>query len=207
MKYQSINMPDLPIKLPEEFIHLESEQGMPPGLFFVKETEVAVANIFLSDIRYEESIPRNDITGVVQATRSYLTDEQGLIEINTGKTKSGKEFVYSIVKNYKDDGRGVMYIVVIQIAYTNSVYNLQCYFQDYEASGIREVLCYELAIREGLVDTKNENDDGFFRDPYDPDYKKGILMNIAEERRFDEMFPEHSLSEARRFINAIISLN
>lgn len=207
MKYQSVNMPDSPINLPKDFIHLESEQGPLPGLFFIKETEVAVANIFLSDIEEEEAIPRNDITRVIQATHSYFTDEQGLIEINIGQTKSGKEFVYSIVKNYKDDGRGVMYIVVIQIAYPNSVYNLQCYFQDYEATGIREALCYEIAIREGLVDTKNEVNDGFFRDPYDQDYKKGMLMNIAEERRFDELFPEHSLSEARRFIDAVISLN
>ena len=46
---------------------------------------------------------------------------------------------------------------------------------------------------------------GWSCDPYNPEFNKGFLMNQSEQRRFDEMFPEHPLSEARKLIEFIIT--
>ena len=60
-------------------------------------------------------------------------------------------------------------------------------------------------INEGKITPTNM--DGWFKDPYDKNYKKGILMNLSENMEYDAMFPQHPLSETRNFIKYIIENN
>ena len=45
------------------------------------------------------------------------------------------------------------------------------------------------------------------QDPYDPDYRKGFLMNRSEAQELDESFPEHPLSVARKLAEFIVTNN
>ena len=47
----------------------------------------------------------------------------------------------------------------------------------------------------------------WFEDPYDPDYKRGFLMNRSESPEFDSVFPSHALSVARALIGFVIDNN
>ena len=47
----------------------------------------------------------------------------------------------------------------------------------------------------------------WMQDPYDPDYRKGFLMNRSEVRELDEMFPWHPLSVARKLAEFIVTNN
>ena len=47
----------------------------------------------------------------------------------------------------------------------------------------------------------------WFRDPYDPEYRKGFLMNQSEKAELDSLFPEHPLSVARALIRYVVENN
>ena len=57
------------------------------------------------------------------------------------------------------------------------------------------------------IDVENLMENGWFCDPYDPDYKKGFRMNLSEKPGLDEMFPEHPLSVARALVKYVINNN
>ena len=58
---------------------------------------------------------------------------------------------------------------------------------------------------KGVVKTENNKLVGWFKDPYDESYTKGVLMNLSEKEEFDEIFPNHPLTEARAFIDFILN--
>ena len=37
--------------------------------------------------------------------------------------------------------------------------------------------------------------------------RHGNMMNLSERREYDELFPNHPLSETRRFVTEVIGLN
>ena len=41
----------------------------------------------------------------------------------------------------------------------------------------------------------------------DPEYSNGVLMNCSDKKEYDALFPQHPLSEMRRFIAELIELN
>ena len=42
------------------------------------------------------------------------------------------------------------------------------------------------------------------RDPYDEDWKKGVLMNVSELEEFDQFFPGFPLTLCREFVGALL---
>jgi len=44
---------------------------------------------------------------------------------------------------------------------------------------------------------------GWFRDPYEPEYKGYILRSIADDEKYDSLFPEHPLSKVRKSLERI----
>lgn len=47
-------------------------------------------------------------------------------------------------------------------------------------------------------------DEPWARDPYAPAHKRGALANLAEDARFDELFPSHPLSMTCETAHALI---
>ena len=47
----------------------------------------------------------------------------------------------------------------------------------------------------------------FFEDPYDAEYREGFLMNFSERDIFDEKFPDHPLSIARKYVKWVLENN
>ena len=60
-------------------------------------------------------------------------------------------------------------------------------------------------INEGKLIPPNM--DEWFKDPYNENYKNGLLMNMSEKSEYDVMFPQHPLSEARSLIEFILENN
>ena len=44
----------------------------------------------------------------------------------------------------------------------------------------------------------------WFKDPYDSKYDKSALYNLADQEKYDDKFPNHPLSRARRKLERII---
>ncbi len=60
-------------------------------------------------------------------------------------------------------------------------------------------------MREGIISGADRS--RWSVDPYCPDSKKGVPMNLSEQERFDEVFPAHPLSELRRFVQFFVAEN
>jgi hypothetical protein len=83
------------------------------------------------------------------------------------------------------------------------MYNVTGFFSEQGITGKRDTVVYELARRDGIVKSGFE---GWAFDPYDNSFSRGFLMNLSENKQFDEMFPLHPLSETRKFIKNLLEL-
>ena len=71
-------------------------------------------------------------------------------------------------------------------------------------TGLRDTTIWELARREGIV-SSGDNSKWCF-DPYDKNLKRPYLMNLSEKEKYDEIFPDHPLSQCRKFVKLIVQI-
>lgn len=96
---------------------------------------------------------------------------------------------------------GVQYCLTLQVGYPSLVLNMQGFFDEAGMTGLRDAAVFEEAVGEGLVSGDGR---GWRKDPYDPSYTRGNLMNLSEDERYDGRFPGHPLSQARALVDFII---
>ena len=61
----------------------------------------------------------------------------------------------------------------------------------------------KLADHLKLFDNPDNKNSKWWFDPYDKDYKHPFLMNLSEKEEYDELFPDHPLSQCRKFVKYI----
>ena len=83
--------------------------------------------------------------------------------------------------------------------------NIQVFCDEVGMTGMRESVIIEKLINEGVV--KMPNMEGWFKDPYDSEFRNGILMNMSELQEYDTMFPNHPLSILRNIVKFLIENN
>ena len=158
----------------------------------------------------EESMPFDNPQRVIDEQHRVMGDNEGLIEVVAGLTATGKQYIYEIIKHRSttDDGipHGVEYTFNINVRMDNSIQFINGSFAEEGTTGVRDSICmalYSQAKSLSLEDTMRD----WFKDPYDPEYSRGFLMNLSERPEFDEKFPSHPLSEARALAKFIIENN
>lgn len=142
-----------------------------------------------------------DVPIIINGINQSLDDNSALIEVNAGKTISNRQYSYSIIK-IKNNPSGVIYYLIMFIAYGNVAINIKGDFIEAGMTGIRDTTIWELARRKGLVSITDNS--GWCFDPYDKNSKRSYLMNLSEKEEYDEMFPDHPLSQCRKFVKLII---
>ncbi len=151
----------------------------------------------------EASMDFDDPNGLIEKIHNEMcSEETGLIEVKSGIAAAGGKYIYHIMKTRKtsQDGLplGVAYSVNFNIQIRDTIQFLNGSFEEVGATGMRDALVMAMQDKLG-------NPTGLWQmDPYDESFKKGFLMNWSEQDIFDEMFPEHPLSEARKLIQEII---
>lgn len=141
-----------------------------------------------------------NVQKIINGIHQSLGDNQALIEVKAGKTNHKRQYVYSIVKT-KDEPSGVQYFVLMHVAYEDIAINVNGHFVEAGMTGMRDTMIWELARREGIV-SSTDNSKWMF-DPYDKSWKRPYLMNLSEKEEYDEMFPDHPLSQCRKFVRLI----
>jgi hypothetical protein len=68
-------------------------------------------------------------------------------------------------------------------------------------TGMRDTMVWELACRQGLVSISD--DSKWMFDSYDKTMHRPYMMNLSEKEEYDEMFPDHPLSQCRKFVKLI----
>ena len=170
-----------------------------------KETAYSSCMVVIYPINESESMPMDDIDGIIRTVHNLINDNQGIIEIKSGQKNF--PYVYSIVKTYMEKNRVMQYCLSLHMNMMGKYYQVQGFFEEYGTTGYRDAVVLELMRRKDVV-TIDENTEkliGWFRDPYDPNFNKGRLMNLSEQEEFDDVFPYHPLSETRRFITELSS--
>jgi hypothetical protein len=146
-----------------------------------------------------QSMDFNDLEGLIDGIHRCLGDNQGIIEVNNGKTVRGYDFIYSIVKSV--DKNGVQYFLRINIKKDDNILEIYGNFEESGMTGIRESIAASIADKAGICELGS---DKWSQDPYDPEYKRGKCKNLAEKEGLDALFPESPLSQARKFLLAIL---
>ena len=194
----------LTIQFPEKYESLAALPEDPEGaLSFGKDTSGAVCFVQTYPIKEKEMMPLNDNQSIIDAIHGSLGEKQGLIEVSNGTTKYNKQYVYSIVKSGRQPS-GMNYILTMHLVKNGLALCIKGQFEERGTTGARDATVYEYARRENLV---TETGKGWFKDPYDENYTKGLVMNLSEDRKYDYSFPKHPLSELRKLVAYIIENN
>ena len=193
------------LNIPQEFKKMNSmPEDQKDSSAFEKQTASSNCFLMIYPIDNQKAMPYENEKAVIDGIHGALTDVQGLVEVKTGTTKNQKRYVYSIVKS-KLEPSGVQYILTMHIDMQDYTINVQAFFNEKGITGGRDTAIMNKMINEEKIALPNLN--GWLKDPYDENYKRGLLMNLSEQPQYDTLFPEHPLSEARRFIEYVVESN
>lgn len=154
----------------------------------------------------EKAMDPDCLKEMIGGIHSVLTDTQGLIEVKAGTAARGWKYIYSIIRDVSEEAAStgrVVYTLRLNIFTEERILELLGSFEEIGDSGLRDSIGRNMAEAAGLLKMGAE-DDGWRSDPYDPLYKKGIPMNLAERAGLDGLFSHHPLSQAREFAHAVI---
>lgn len=196
---------EIKINIPTDFKKLNSLPEDPINSnSYGKQTESSNCFIMVSSISKQSSMPYGNAKAVIDGIHGALGITQGLVEVKTGLTKKQKKYIYSIVKS-KLQPSGMQYILTMHIDEYDYCVNIQSFFDEVGTTGLRDTLIMNKMINEGKIAPSNM--EGWFKDPYNENYKRGITMNLSEKEEYDVMFPHHPLSQTRNLIKYIIENN
>lgn len=189
------------IALPDDYRKMQSMPDDPEGSqVYGVITDAAECWFIMEILSPDKAMPMDDNALVISSIHHFMDERQGVIEVGSGETTKGHRFVYSIVKTLMD-GQGVQYSVNLQLEYDGFVVSFQGPCVERGTTGYRDAVIYEMFMSSG------GDAEQWTKDPYDPDYKSGVPMNVSERVRYDEHFPEHPLSRARSFLQFVIESN
>ena len=207
-KNESLILPEKYQKLKQKF---PEETGIPKNaVVYGMRTDAASGLLISFPVSEEDAMPFDDPQSVIDEQHNTMGENEGLIEVVNGTTAAGKSYIYEIVKQRVMDGdglsQGVEYTLNINVRMEKSIQFINGSFTEEGMTGVRDnmvLAMYSKAQNISLGEAMSE----WFRDPYDPEFKKGFLMNLSEKSEFDEQFPDHPLSEARTLVKYIVENN
>ena len=207
-KNESLILPEKYQKLKQKF---PEETGIPKNaVVYGMRTDAASGLLISFPVSEEDAMPFDDPQSVIDEQHNTMGENEGLIEVVKGTTAAGKSYIYEIVKQRVMDGdglsQGVEYTLNINVRMEKSIQFINGSFTEEGMTGVRDnmvLAMYSKAQNISLGEAMSE----WFRDPYDPEFKKGFLMNLSEKSEFDEQFPDHPLSEARTLVKYIVENN
>ncbi len=166
--------------------------------------------IIMYEVTEEQTMPFDNPQWVIDMLHNSMGESEGIIEVNNGITAGGRPYIYEIIKHHmKDEEEGypgrMTYTLNINVRFDNSIQFINGSFAEGNTTGMRDSVVYAMYMK-----TKDEKPDEvgeWFYDPYDPNYTKGLRMNVSERAGFDEEFPWHPLSMCRNLVKFIIDNN
>lgn len=151
----------------------------------------------------------SEIIDIIRQNTLAADPNAGLLEVAT--TTGPVPCVYALFKNrMPDGGPGVHYAGTLYAHYRpGECLRLAAQAVEVGTTGMREASLFPAMLGQGLVtfaadgNTGQSQPVGWSRDPYDPTWTHGFLMNLAEQRQWDKQFPGHPLSVLRGAIDAL----
>lgn len=165
---------------------------------YAYEDEGTFATLVIGTIQPDESL--FVVPDVVEGMRSCLEENQGLITVGDGKTLSGRDSRWTIIKTHLHE-HVVQYCLTLQILDGQQVLLINMFTEENGPTGVRDSMVYAALSSQGDVGPDMR---GWRCDPFEDRLIDGFPMNLSELEELDARFPTHPLSEARaalRFMN------
>ena len=186
---------------------LPSDMGLPPdAVIYGMRTQTSSGMLIIFPVSERESMPFDDDRSIIDSLHKTLTGEnEGLVEVGHGTTKNGFPYVYDIIKHRMVGEQGIPlgmeYTINLNLKFPDEIGYINGSFMEEGISGERESIVLEMYSRE-----KGSMDEAFrswMEDPYDREFKQGLLRNYSERSEVDALFPDHPLSLVRELISYI----
>ncbi len=145
----------------------------------------------VKDLDYLRSFYRNSISTV----------NGGLITVDTF-TLYYSPVVKTIFKVSQEE-YGMIYIASLTLPFEDYSFVVKIQTVESGMTGLRDSVILNKLLESGEVLFENQEIKNWFSDPYDSDFKQGVLMYKSEDEKYDNEFPDHPLTIARRMINKI----
>lgn len=183
------------------------EMGMPSDAsIYGMRTQTSSGMLIIFPVSEKESMPFDNDRAIIDSLHESLTGEnEGLVEVGHGTTKNGFPYVYDIIKHRMVGEQGIPlgmeYTINLNLKFPDEIGYINGSFMEEGISGVRESIVLEMYSRE-----KGSMDEAFrswMEDPYDKDFKQGMLRNYSERSEVDALFPDHPLSLVRELISYI----
>lgn len=137
------------------------------------------------------------------------------IEVNTGTCEHGGRFIYYLMKYRKGIDaipKKVGYQLNFNFEIGDQIYFISGSFEEEGITGQRDSMGIMLYIKAKEqagqpADMGDIMEHDWFCDPYDPEFKKGFLMNRSEIPGLDSTFQAHPLSVARELVKYVTEHN
>ena len=194
MKIVTIN--SISLDLDEEWELRENSESI--KAWYNKFGDRLSINFFLKKPNLPEDIA--DIQSLRNLYRESITQENGaIVEVE-------KDYIHSLLAvktifKFVQDPAGFTFIGSYTIPRRDFSFVLKVQCLERGITGLRESVILDKALGVGLVDIETKK--GWFFDPYDPDFKAPILSNIADREEYDDRFPKHPLSRARKTMKMV----
>lgn len=193
------------VNIPTDFQRIKTLPEDPANaVAYAKATQSSNMFLMIFPIENQKAMPYGDEKTVIDGIHGALAEDQGLVEVKSGMTSAQKRYIYSVVKS-KLQPSGIQYILTMHIDAGSHTVNIQLNCDETGMTGIRDTAIMNKMINEGKITPPAM--EGWFSDPYDDNYKKGLLRNESEKPEYDALFPQHPLSETRNLIKYIIENN
>lgn len=126
----------------------------------------------------------------------------GIIEVGT--VTLHKIPVVKTIFKLPQQPSGITYLASLTVPFKTCsfVVKLQC--AEVGNTGLRDAHILNRMMADGTVTLGDNGLENWFVDPYDPNFKGGIIMNRSEMEVYDSEFPFHPLSQARTLLAALI---
>lgn len=195
------------MKLPEYYQRAKSMPGDPEGSSaYGTGSNNFEAFVLVFPIPLSEVMPIGNDEAIIKGIHNSVAENQALIEVKSGQTKGGKIYAYSIVKT-KMEPSGMQYFLLLDMAdpKTRTAEQFRGFFSETGMTGVRDTTVYSQLVNEGYL--KPGDTSAWMRDQYDETLTGRFLMNLSEVEGFDEYFPEHPLSVARKTVGELVENN
>ena len=133
--------------------------------------------------------------------RSVQNAGLGIIEIEPCVVDSCKAVRTVFKAAQEPTGRAYLGALTFPFRDFSYVFRLQC--QELGTTGVRDsiVLAKLMSTGEVKITTSTCKLTGWLDDPYDPEEAGAMTRNKSERPEYDEQFPDHPLSRARRVLD------
>ncbi|MBD8082616.1 hypothetical protein [Chryseobacterium caseinilyticum] len=127
----------------------------------------------------------------------------GIVEVSL-LTINNVPSVKTIFKVPQPEG-GMTYIASVTIPFENYSWVIKIQAAEIGITGVRDAIVLNEMLLSGEANFVDEKLENWFKDPYEPNFKEGTLMNKSEEEKYDIDFPDHPLSISRKKLNEAVS--